>query len=275
MEILKLIFGINIIFIIYFAKKNIKKLFQNYNILFITLYIFYRKLNPGKTLTIFFINYMLQSVGMFLLHRYFAHKQFEFKETIDEIIAWLISANTLLESPFTLANWHRHHHEYNTDDDLHSPWINGKITLNSFLNAHNPYNWSKKIQDNTKLKNNISDLRSNKYFVLLENNLNQKHFITFSILINYIFGNLNGVLSYFAALSFQFNCLFLINSYLHAFGYSNFEAGTSKNSFLLFPFLLGDHLHNNHHNKCHLRNNNRVKWYEIDQGYLVLLVLKN
>ena len=46
MKILKLIFGINIIFIIYFGKKNVMKLFQNYNILFITLYFLYRKFNP-------------------------------------------------------------------------------------------------------------------------------------------------------------------------------------------------------------------------------------
>ena len=55
MKILKLIFGINIIFIIYFAKKILRNCFKIIIYCLLHYMFFYRKLNPGKTLTIFLL----------------------------------------------------------------------------------------------------------------------------------------------------------------------------------------------------------------------------
>jgi stearoyl-CoA desaturase (delta-9 desaturase) len=58
-------------------------------------------------------------------------------------------------------------------------------------------------------------------------------------------------------------------------GYQNYESNdNSVNSPWLFPFVLGECWHNNHHGDVKAYNFGNVHWWEIDPSGLVIELLK-
>ena len=65
------------------------------------------------------------------------------------------------------------------------------------------------------------------------------------------------------------------NYFAHTYGYRNYETkDTSTNNVLLWPLIMGDAWHNNHHgNPASMTT--QMKWWEIDPaGYLIRMIRK-
>jgi stearoyl-CoA desaturase (delta-9 desaturase) len=64
------------------------------------------------------------------------------------------------------------------------------------------------------------------------------------------------------------------NYFGHMHGYRNFQTDdTSTNNLLLFPFILGDAWHNNHHKNPALISN-KIKSFEIDPAAFIINLIK-
>jgi stearoyl-CoA desaturase (delta-9 desaturase) len=64
------------------------------------------------------------------------------------------------------------------------------------------------------------------------------------------------------------------NYFGHMFGYRNFQTNdNSTNNAFLFPFILGDAWHNNHH-KNPASISNKVKSFELDPAASIINLIK-
>ena len=182
--------------------------------------------------------YILNILGVWMtMHRYYAHKTFEFKNFYLKL---LFSFLALLSGRGSILSWvyiHRQHHSCaDSENDPHSP-----KNLGYKIFGFDHY----KSMETEKMKLFlVKDLMTkwqlfiHKYYML---------FILF--LIGILSINLN--LLYFGYVI----PVFLIhlsqnnfNYFGHTFGYRNFETlDNSQNNKWLFPFILGEAWHNNHH----------------------------
>lgn len=195
------------------------------------------------------------------LHRYYSHKSFEFKHKFLKIIFTLISIVICRGSPMGWVYIHRLHHAFSdSDKDPHSPSIIG-FKLFGLDHIHsNKIN--KFIIKDLMIK---EQLDINKYYLLVI-----LLYIVALALINinlvYFLWALPVALVHIIQNSF--------NYFAHMHGYRNFQTlDNSTNNAMLFPFILGDAWHNNHHKNPALISN-KVRWYEIDPAAFIINMIK-
>lgn len=196
--------------------------------------------------------YVYSILGLSMtLHRYYTHKSFE----LNTVLHWLFTFIAILTGRGSPMGWvfiHRLHHAFSdTDKDPHGPKTMG-FRLFGF----------KPIE--TKTKPNvfiIKDLMNptqmfiNKYYLL--------------IIIGWllILGTIDNSLIYFTWILPVFLVQFSQNSFnhfAHLYGYRNFETkDNSTNNIWLWPFILGDAWHNNHHANAD-KITTKVNKYEFD-----------
>lgn len=198
--------------------------------------------------------YVYSIIGVSItLHRYYSHKNFEFKNSF---IKWLFTFVAILTGRGSPLGWvyvHREHHAYSdTEKDPHPPHILG-FKLFGFKHIENHSGKIKLFL--------VKDLMSkdqlfiNKwYFAII--------FIwilslgTISLDLVYFTWVLPVMLIQLSQNSFNYFC--------HKHGYRNFETrDLSTNNIYMWPFILGDAWHNNHHHnakECNTKN----KWWELD-----------
>lgn len=172
-----------------------------------------------------------------------------------------ISVVTCRGSPIGWVYVHRLHHAYSdTDKDPHNPKILG-FKLFGLGHIQNT-NFNKFI---VKDFLNKEQMDINKYYVLA---------ILSYILILAI---INPVLVYFAWALPVVLVQLAQNSFNyvgHLYGYRNFETGdTSTNNIFMFPFILGDAWHNNHHKNPALASN-KVKSFELDPAASIIKLIR-
>jgi stearoyl-CoA desaturase (delta-9 desaturase) len=166
-------------------------------------------------------------------------------------------------SPIGWVYIHRLHHGFSdTDKDPHSPKILGfKLFGLKHLTNH-----SDKI-NKFLVKDLITDeqLNINKYYLL--------YVIAYVVLLAvvdiqlvYFLWALPVVLVQLSQNSF--------NYFGHKFGYRNFQTDdASTNNVWLFPFILGDAWHNNHHKNPALISN-KIRSYELDPAAVIINIIK-
>lgn len=183
--------------------------------------------------------YILNILGNWMtLHRYYSHRSFEFK---NDSIKWFFTLLALLSgrgSPLGWSYLHRKHHRYSdTEQDPHSP-----KTLGYKIFGFGHY---KKQEEEPMQIFLVKDLMTTEQLFI------HKWYIV--IVLSFVF---TLSLISFQALYFAWILpTFLVhlsqnnfNYFGHINGYRNFDTkDNSRNNVLLFPFILGEAWHNNHH----------------------------
>lgn len=201
---------------------------------------------------IFFYLYSVLGISI-TMHRYYSHKSFEFSSPIIKWFSTFIAIVSLRGSPLGWTYIHRLHHSFtDTEKDPHSPHNLGLKLF--FLKDIEPHS-SKLNMFVVKDMMNQHQLFINKYYFL----------IVFSWAV--LLGMINPVLIYFcwilpAAVVHLSQAAF--NYFAHTSGYRNFESrDKSTNNIFLWPFIMGDAWHNNHHANAKLETT-KTTWWELD-----------
>lgn len=209
--------------------------------------------------------YILNIMGIWLTyHRYFSHRSFKFRNRYFE---WIFTAIGVLAgrgSPLGWAYLHRLHHRHSdTEKDPHSP-LNIGFKFFGFDHMKNVENKEMQI---FLVKDLITpeQLFIHKYYALM--------ILSFMA----IFSLINFELFYFLWIIPMVLVHFTIsifNYFGHKSGYRNFRTpDNSKNNFWLFPILLGDCWHNNHHANPKTETT-KLRKFEIDPLSLFLVFIK-
>lgn len=217
---------------------------------------------PIMVVTMFVFFYLYGVVGMgMMLHRFWSHKSFEFKNTIVQKLFTFVSIISVRGSPLAWVHIHRTHHAHaDTDKDPHKP---GKFALFSFKTTY---------IEQLKLFL-IKDMLTPEHKVIHE------YYLLFILAWILILVLINPTLLYFAWIVPV--CLNQISQDLWNYfshvntGYRNFETkDNSRNVFWLWPLIFGETWHNNHHNDPKSQTT-KVKKYEFDPvSSLINLVKK-
>lgn len=226
--------------------------------------LFYFDFNTANIITAVVFFYLFSIVGVSLtLHRYYSHKSFEFKSIALKWLCTLIAILTGRGSPLGWVYVHRLHHAYSDQEgDPHSPHSLG-FKLFGFRH----------IEDHSgKMK----------VFLVKELMTKEHLFINkwyFAIIGGWLvlLALINVDLVYFAwvlpvmLVQLSQNCF---NYFAHMHGYRNFETrDTSTNNFWLWPFILGDAWHNNHHSNA-ASLSTKIKPWELDPIAYVTTFIK-
>lgn len=196
-------------------------------------------ITAGNILITIISFYILNILGNWMmLHRYYSHKSFEFK---NDSVKWAFTLLSVLAgrgSPLGWAYLHRKHHAYSdTEKDPHSPkYLGYKI----FGFGHYKKQEEEKMQIFI-----VKDLMTTEQLFI------HKWYIAIILSFVFILALINLELLYFAWILPTFLVHLSQNNFNyigHTYGYRNFETkDDSRNNVFLFPFILGEAWHNNHH----------------------------
>jgi len=183
--------------------------------------------------------YSLNILGNWMtLHRYYSHKSFEFKNGFLKTFFTLLA---ILAGRGSALGWtyiHRIHHAYSdTDNDPHSPTILGFILFG--------FSHYKKLEEENFKFFLVKDLMTKDHLFY-----HKYYFLLISSLIIGL-GIINIEVLYFG---YILPCFLvqvsqnIFNYFGHVNGYRNYKTkDNSKNNPYLFPLILGECWHNNHH----------------------------
>ncbi len=200
---------------------------------------------------IFFYLYSIVGVSM-MLHRYYSHKSF----TLNPILKWVLTSIAVLAGRGSPLGWvyiHRiHHATSDTEKDPHSPHYD----TFKFVGFKPVYDDTKKI--NYFIVKELltpAHIKIDKYYMLI--------IMAFVFLLALVDPRLvvyAWALPVFAVSVSQV----CFNYFCHMKGYRNFDTkDKSTNNAFMWPFILGDAWHNNHHAQAG-ELSAKVKWWEFD-----------
>jgi len=208
--------------------------------------------------------YMLNILGIWMtLHRYYSHKSFELNSTFK----WLFSAIALLTGRGSILGWvylHRLHHAYSDE---------GK-------DPHSPHNLGYKLFGFGHMKKQEGEMKIFlvKELMTPEQLFIHKWYILLLLPVVVAIGLIDLQFLYWAwivpATLIQLSTS-NFNYFGHTHGYRNYETkDQSRNNPWLWPIILGEAWHNNHHG--HAKNYSTThKYWEIDPlSWLIKLIKK-
>lgn len=225
---------------------------------------FYIQFSIGYLIVSILSFYALNILGNWMtLHRYYSHKSFDFK---NEFLKQVFSMLAILSMRGSILGWvyiHRQHHLYSdTEKDPHSP-NNVGLKLFGFTQYKNIE------EENVKLFL-IKDLMT-KYHLFV-------HKFYFLIIMTFILALaiIDVNVLYFGYIIPTFLVHIsqnLFNYYGHKKGYRTYETkDNSTNNIWLFPLILGECWHNNHHHSPKYHSTKNLK-KELDPlNYIIQLV---
>jgi fatty-acid desaturase len=244
------------------ARNNTTLIIQIFTSILSAIGLFYFDFTTANILITIFSFYIYSSLGIALtLHRYYSHKSFEFKNSVFKYIFTVIAVLAGRGSPLGWVYVHREHHAFSdTKNDPHAPSV---IGLKVFGFKHVP--------------NKI------KIFLIKDVITKEQMFIDnyyFAIILCWIcvLTFINPSLLYFAwilPVMFVQITQNIANYVNHTAGYRNFNTrDNSTNNIWLWPFILGEAWHNNHHYNPSLISN-KIKTWEFDPAaYIVKFIQK-
>ncbi len=209
-----------------------------------------------------FYCYTVLGIGL-MLHRFYTHKSFE----LSPAIKWVLTTFAVLAGRGSPLGWvyiHRlHHATSDTEKDPHSP----HFSTFKFIRF-------KPVVDSTKKINYfiIKDIMSpaqikiDNYYLLFV--------LGFPIGLSLLSYNL--VFYIWALPVFTVGVTQLLFNYVsHMYGYRNIDTkDRSTNNVLLWPFIMGEAWHNNHHGNPSSPTTN-IRWWEIDPaGFIIRMIRK-
>jgi stearoyl-CoA desaturase (delta-9 desaturase) len=208
--------------------------------------------------------YLYSIIGISItLHRYYSHKSFEFKNKALKWICTVVAILTGRGSPLGWVYVHRLHHAYSDQE----------------RDPHSPHNLGFKLFGFKHIEDHSGKM---KVFLVKELMTKEQLFINkwyFAIILAWLvlLGTINISLIYFAwvlpvmIVQLSQNCF---NYFAHMHGHRNFETkDTSTNNMWLWPFILGDAWHNNHHANA-AKYDTKVLWWEFDPASALIAIIK-
>lgn len=210
-------------------------------------------------------------------HRYFSHRSYK-TSRIFQFILGFIGASAAQKGPLWWAAHHRHHHRHSdTEEDLHSPKVNGVWW------AHLGWVISPKYLDTNEEA--VRDLAKYPELRWLNNNHHVAPIalgvFTFFLgfFLNRYYPGLGTtgfqmlVWGFFVSTVLTYHATFCINSFTHMIGNRRFKTtDDSRNSLPLALITMGEGWHNNHH-RYPGSEKQGFYWWEIDLSHYVLKVL--
>lgn len=192
-----------------------------------------------NVLVTLFSFYVLNILGNWMtLHRYYSHKSFEFK---NNFLKWIFTLLAILSGRGSPLGWcylHRKHHSHSdTEKDPHSPkYLGYKI----FGFGH----YTRQEEESMQIFI-VKDMMTKEHLFI------HKWYMAIILTFVIVFAYVNIQLLYFAWILPVFLVQLSQNNFNyfgHTSGYRNFETkDNSRNNKWLFPFILGEAWHNNHH----------------------------
>lgn len=185
--------------------------------------------------------YVLNILGNWMtLHRYYSHRSFEFKNTY---LKWLFTLLAVLSgrgSPLGWSYLHRNHHKYSdTEKDPHSPKVLGYKIFG--------FGHYKKQEEEQMQIFMVKDLMTKEQLFI------HKWYMAIVLTFVIVLATISIQALYFAWILPAFLVHLSQNNFNyfgHMNGYRNFDTkDDSRNNIYLFPFILGEAWHNNHHAK--------------------------
>lgn len=231
--------NINLLTIFVFISSIVGLFFVNYTII-----------NMAIMLVSF---YVLNILGVWMMmHRYYSHKSFE----LNPILKWLFTIIALLSGRGSILGWvylHRLHHAYSDQEK----------------DPHSPHNLGYKMFGFGHMKKQEGEMKIFlvKELMTPEQLFIHKWYMLLLIPLLSIVALIDLQLFYWAwivpAMLIQFSTS-NFNYFGHTYGYRNYETkDQSRNNILLWPIILGEAWHNNHH--ADAKNySTRHKFWEID-----------
>ena len=230
---------------------------------------------------IFFIAHWYLSLfsQTFFLHRYAAHKMFamsSFWEKFFFVFNNVTQGSSYL-SPYVYGILHRMHHAYaDTDQDPHSP-KHSSTAIGMFLKTWGIYNGIKteKFAVEERFKKDVPQWHS---FDLMADSWITRLLWAAVYVLFYLYFVPAGKEWLYLLLPFHFFMGplhgVIINWFGHKMGYINFKVNnTSVNMLPIDLLMMGEGLHNNHHEHPS-EINFGSKWYEFDPAYPVIVLMR-
>jgi len=208
--------------------------------------------------------YVLNILGIWItLHRYYSHKAFEFRHPL---LKWTFTALSILAGRGSPLGWvyiHRQHHAYSDNEgDPHSPKNTGYKLFG--------FSHMKKQEDKMKIFLVKELMTPEQLFIHKWYMLFLVSFVAVLALINIEILYFGWIVPVFLIGLSQYN----FNYFGHLHGYRNFDtADNSRNNTWLFPAILGEAWHNNHHGNPALITT-QVHWWEIDPAAFIIRIIK-
>lgn len=210
-------------------------------------------------------------------HRYFSHRTYKTTRWFQFILAVLGNSSAQL-GPLWWAAHHRHHHRYtDTEQDIHSPIIDG------FWWSHLGWvmcpQYSKTDERQVRDFAKYPELRWLNRFHLTAPIALAISVIAIGILFQEYVPQLKTtclqmfVWGFCVSTLLLYHTTFTINSLAHIFGYRSFNTtDSSRNNWFLALITLGEGWHNNHH---YYPGSERqgFYWWEIDITHYILKLL--
>lgn len=197
-----------------------------------------------------FFFYLYGAVGMsMMLHRYWSHRSFQFKSKSVELLFKAVGIISTRGSPLAWAHIHREHHRYaDTDQDPHRP------------TTFKPFSFKSTYINKIKVFL-IKD------FLDPQSKALHEYYLAFILAWILLLALINPQLVYFCwALPVVLNQVSqdLWNYFSHVdVGYRNFDTkDNSRNVIWLWPLVLGEAWHNNHHHST--KKSVKNHWWELD-----------
>lgn len=219
---------------------------------------------PGIVLmaALFFIRMFAITGGY---HRYFAHHSFKTNRIFQFCLAF-IGGTAAQKGVLWWVAHHRHHHLYSdTDKDIHSAQREG------FYWSHLGWLLSREYHDEYDPKM-VKDLSKFPELVWLDkNHLFPPIFLAITCFLT--LGLVGLVWGFFVGTVLLYHFTFSINSVCHMFGTRRYATSeSSRNTWWLSFFTLGENWHNNHHQFPRSARHG-LYWYEIDVTYYAIRIL--
>ena len=232
---------------------------RNINLLTILVFVssviglFFVEYNITNIITMMISFYVLNILGVWMMmHRYYSHKSFE----LNPILKWMFTVIAVLTGRGSILGWvylHRLHHAYSDQEK----------------DPHSPHNLGYKMFGFGHMKKQEGEMKIFlvKELMTPEQLFIHKWYMLLLIPVLIIFALIDLQLFYWAwivpAMLIQFSTS-NFNYFGHTHGYRNYETkDQSRNNILLWPIILGEAWHNNHH--ADAKNlSTRHKFWEID-----------
>ena len=215
--------------------------------------------------TIGLMFYILNILGIWItLHRYYSHKSFEFGHPF---IKWSFTVLSILAGRGSPLGWvyiHRQHHAYSdTEKDPHSPKHTG-YNLFAFRPGQHQESETMKIFLVKELMTPVHLFLHKWYMAII------LLFVVLLAVIDLKILYFGWVVPILLIQISQYN----FNYFGHMHGYRNFNTkDDSRNNKWLFPAILGEAWHNNHHGNPNAIST-QTRWWEFDPAGSIIRMIK-
>jgi stearoyl-CoA desaturase (delta-9 desaturase) len=198
-------------------------------------------------------------------HRLLSHHAFKTPRWFQFALA-AAGCTALQKGPLWWAVHHRQHHAHSdTEGDVHSPVVDG------FWYAHSGWLFARDLMRPDHAA--VRDLTRYPELVWLDRLWMLPGLLAAGAC--YLAGGWPGVVwGYALSTVLVFQVTFAVNSVGHRWGRQRFATGEgSRNNWVLGVLAMGDGWHNNHH-RAPTSARHGLAWYEFDQAYLVIRLLR-